>query len=136
MEPPVLKTEQNIADYQQQRSLSYQRIAESLGTLLASGKHNDVVLEVGPDKKLIAANRTILAARSPVFAAMFEHDCVENRDSRVVIPDVESDTFQQLLLYIYTGKVEFDDAEQVPDLLQAADKVCITGFRGYCWMGI
>ncbi|THD20824.1 Protein roadkill [Fasciola hepatica] len=52
-----------------------------------------------------AAYKAILAARSPVFAAMFEHGLEESLANRVGITDMEPDTLAEVLRYIYTGQV-------------------------------
>ena len=123
--PNTSRAAQNLEVYRQNQNDSYRFVAESLGVLLENGNHKDVVLEVGPAQKQFQAHRNILAARSPVFAAMFEHDCVESRNSKVVIPDVEPEAFESLLAFIYTGKIVFENNEEVVELLQVADKVCV-----------
>lgn len=70
------------------------------------------------------AHKAILAARSPVFAAMFEHAMEESRANRVEITDVEPDTLAEVLRFIYTGRVvDLDNPNSAQDLLAAADKV-------------
>ena len=93
-------------------------LIRDLESLLQTGKLADVVLLV---KKTTEFNvhKTILAARSPVFAAMFEHDC---RQNRVDIPDVEVEVFQELLRYLYTDQVQEIEKYAV-ELYIAADKV-------------
>lgn len=68
------------------------------------------------------AHKAILAARSPVFAAMFEHEMEEKKQNRVEITDMDPEVLKEMLKFIYTGKaptIEKLDA----DLLAAADKV-------------
>ena len=81
-----------------------------------------MVLLVGSTE--MKAHKNILAARSKVFAAMFEHDCLEKQQSRVTITDVAADVFGELLRYIYSAKTP-DLNQFAPELLAAADKVCI-----------
>ena len=52
------------------------------------------------------AHRAILAARSPVFAAMFASTMSESVTGRVDIPDVSPETFAQFLQFIYTGRLD------------------------------
>lgn len=61
-------------------------------------------------------------ARSPVFAAMFEHEMEERKTKRVTIADIDADVLKEMLLYIYTGQTP--NLSRIADcLLAAADKV-------------
>ena len=73
------------------------------------------------------AHKAILAARSPVFSAMFEHEMEEKKQNKVEITDMDHEVLREMLRFIYTGKatnLEKMDA----DLLAAADKVCLPCF--------
>ena len=98
------------------------KISSDYQELFQSGKWSDVTLVVGDTE--LKAHKLILSARSPVFAALF----VEMQESKVTITDVSADVLQEVLRYIYTGKVEAlkDNADK---LLAAADKVlCMLHF--------
>ncbi|TPP56080.1 Speckle-type POZ protein [Fasciola gigantica] len=77
------------------------------------------------------AHKAILAARSPVFAAMFEHGMEESRANRVEITDMEPDTLAEVLRYIYTGQVIGLD-KLAHDLLAAADKYQLERLKTMC----
>lgn len=62
------------------------------------------------------------AARSPVFAAMFEHEMEERKQNRVAITDVDHEVLKEMLRFIYTGKAP-NLEKMADDLLAAADKV-------------
>src|SRR5699024_5792060 len=96
------------------------KFSENLGRLLSTGRLSDVVLLVGG--KEYPAHKAILGAQSEVFAAMFEHDTLERNQGRVEIPDIDSDFFEELLHFIYTGKANLHEYVASP-LLSAADKV-------------
>ncbi|KAH9374907.1 hypothetical protein HPB48_000884 [Haemaphysalis longicornis] len=83
------------------------RLKQNLHDLFESQKFSDFTLNVGG--KEIKAHRNILAARSPVFAAMFEHDMREKLESRVDITDVDYDTMLQVVRFIYTGRTPKTD---------------------------
>lgn len=68
----------------------------------------------------------IFAARSPVFAAMFEHEMEERKQNRVAIVDVDHEVLKEMLRFIYTGKAP-NLEKMADDLLAAADKVCHMG---------
>ena len=72
------------------------------------------------------AHKCILAARSPVFKAMFSHKELFKEaavdHAEVTITDVEPDIFDHLINYIYINKIPPLDKE-ADELLAAADKV-------------
>lgn len=67
-------------------------------------------------------NLNLRIARSPVFAAMFEHEMEERKQNRVAISDVDHEVLKEMLRFIYTGKAPNLD-KMADDLLAAADKV-------------
>lgn len=99
-------------------------LACQLGCLLDTGLMSDVLLILA-DGKSFKAHKSILAARSPVFGAMFEHEMEERKNGKVQILDVESDVFKEMLQFIYTGRTE-KLKEMAPELLATADKVSVT----------
>lgn len=94
--------------------------------------HCDVKFQIGSET--IGAHIAVLAARSPVFAAMFEHNMKETETRQVVIDDIDAPVFKQLLHYLYAGKaprLRLDD-ELAQPLLLAADKYDIKDLRDEC----
>ncbi|CAH8588800.1 unnamed protein product [Schistosoma curassoni] len=77
------------------------------------------------------AHKAILAARSPVFAAMFGHGMEESRANRVEITDMEPDTVAEVLRYIYTGQVVGMN-RLAHELLAAADKYQLERLKTMC----
>ena len=75
--------------------------------------------------KKFKVHKGILAIRSPVFAAMFDHDTKEKQENLIEIPDIKPEVLQALLEHIYTGKVPSMD-QYAEELLAAADKVRFT----------
>lgn len=61
----------------------------------------DVELLVGDTT--FSAHRSILSARSPVFAAMFSSGMKESQTGSVRIEDVDPDVFKDFLNYLYKG---------------------------------
>ncbi|KAM6913393.1 LOW QUALITY PROTEIN: speckle-type POZ protein [Lycodopsis pacificus] len=95
------------------------RLAEELGDLWENSRFTDCSLCVAGQK--FQGHEAILAARSPVFSAMFEHEMEESKKNRVEINDVEPDVFKEMMCFIYTGKAPNLD-NMADDLLAAADK--------------
>mgnify|MGYP002652689147 CR=1 FL=1 len=74
-------------------------------------------------EKKIQAHKTILAAHSPVFSAMFDHsETKEAQEGEVKITDIEADVFEELLCYLYAGKMP-DLSKFALELFVASDKV-------------
>lgn len=96
------------------------RLSEDLGGLFENQKFSDVTLAVSGRE--FQAHKAILAARSPVFAAMFEHEMEERKHNRVEITDVDHEVLREMLRFIYTGKAA-NLEKMADDLLAAADKV-------------
>ncbi|XP_063089604.1 speckle-type POZ protein-like [Cavia porcellus] len=67
------------------------------------------------------AHKAILAACSPVFRAMFEHEMQESKNNQVKISDMEPEVFKEIMFLMYTGKAP-KLGRMAPDLLAAADR--------------
>ena len=97
--------------------------------LLDNNKFSDVTINVN-DKK-IRAHKCILAAKSAVFAAMFEHDMEEKKCNVVEIQDIAPGVLKEMLRYIYVGRVD-DIVDIASDLLVAADKYLLKTLKNMC----
>ena len=104
-------------------------LSENFHSLLDSGNLADVSLLVAG--KELRAHKLILATRSPVFAAMFEHDTKEKKESRIEITEFSFDVCQHMLRFIYTGRV-YELDRYAMDLMTAADMVGCP-FSLYCF---
>ncbi|XP_055352999.1 speckle-type POZ protein-like [Paramacrobiotus metropolitanus] len=79
------------------------------------------------------AHRAILAAQSPVFAAMFQNDTSEKANGTCNIIDFEGDILQLLVRYAYTRELSAEDGgKQIVKLWCAADKYDIPELRNAC----
>jgi len=80
----------------------------------------------------IKAHKSILTERSPVFAAMFEAGMKEKVADRINIPaGISPDIFNELLRFIYTGRVQFTKSNAEP-LLAASDQYSISSLKSKC----
>jgi len=93
-------------------------LVDDLKRMLNTGRGSDVTL-VANDGQEFSAHVLILASRSPVFAAMFEHDMKEKQEKRVTFDDLSSRVVKGLLEFIYTDIV-VDIATLAPELLPPA----------------
>ena len=70
----------------------------------------DVEIVAGLDqasKRVHYAHRSVLAAASAYFNAMFTSDVVEAKRDRIVIQSLDSPTLASLLDFMYTGTCTF-----------------------------
>ncbi|KAK4026244.1 hypothetical protein OUZ56_015258 [Daphnia magna] len=92
----------------------------------------DVQFSLRGEQK-IGGHRSMLAARSPVFAAMFRNGMKEETTGQVKIEDCEPDVFKQLLHYIYSGKTSTPLTDtMVQSLFVVADKYDIQDLKEKC----
>ena len=82
---------------------------DDLEVILKNGKHSDVEIVVSGHQ--FKAHKAILAARSPVFAAMFDNQMKESQQNRVEINDIDEEVFEKVLRFIYCDKVCNEDIE-------------------------
>jgi len=104
-------------------------LATDLASIQNDSSFSDVLIKT--KGKSFRAHRIILAARSPVFKAMFSHNMQESRNNEVVVKDVEPEVMEELLRYIYTNKVNGINAI-AKALLAAADKYALDSLKTVC----
>ncbi|CAG0905143.1 unnamed protein product, partial [Cyprideis torosa] len=104
-------------------------LVESGEKLFSLGLHSDITLVV-EDRKF-ALHKNILAAQSPVFASMFDHDMLEKQTGEVKITDFSAEVIEELLRFMYTGNVR--NIERISeDLFSAAAKYDLERLQGIC----
>ena len=101
-----------------------QKLSDQLASFASNPRFSDVTLCTTLDGKQVPAHRVVLSMRSPVFAAMFTHEQMEeSKNKRVDILDVSGEVLEAFLAYLYScdvgGVTKFST-----ELLQLADKVC------------
>ncbi|GFY55611.1 TD and POZ domain-containing protein 3 [Trichonephila inaurata madagascariensis] len=82
--------------------------------------------------KSFLAHKCILSARSPVFKAMFSNDMKERSSECVSIQDLDEDTVQRMLLYMYTATLPDLQWDSACDLYTASDKYEILSLKNEC----
>lgn len=101
-----------------------------LQNLLESGQYSDVTLNI--KGKEFKVHKIVLAAQSPVFAAMMLHDTKEKATGIVNIEDVEPEVFPEFLHFLYSGCTQDLNSENVIDLYTVADKYEVTELSHIC----
>lgn len=97
--------------------------------LLEDDLYSDVKIIVG--NKEFPAHKSILAARSRVFSAMFAHNMKEHLENTVTINDVDPDVMSEVLRFIYTGKASKLES-MGKDIFTVADKYVLDGLKVIC----
>ena len=79
----------------------------------------------------VFAHKAILAARSPVFAKMFEHSLRETATNCVTVSDIDPEVFKELLTHVYTDRSPNLNKCAV-SLLYAAEKYQLERLKSLC----
>ncbi|GBN67424.1 Protein maternal effect lethal 26, partial [Araneus ventricosus] len=77
-------------------------------------------------------HKTVLCARSPVFLAMFTGEMKEKTSKCVEIEDLENDTLEKFLAFLYTDSFEESQWNAVVELYYAADKYQVERLKFFC----
>ncbi|CAL1281801.1 unnamed protein product [Larinioides sclopetarius] len=77
-------------------------------------------------------HKTVLCARSSVFRAMLTDDMKEKNTACIKVEDLENETVQHLLLFLYSDSLEELQWESAIQLYYAADKYAIEKLKVLC----
>lgn len=107
-------------------------LGPQLGALLDSGRFSDVVVRVGQEE--IKAHSAILAARSPVFEAMWSSGMREQQQKEVVIKDLDPGSVRRMLRFMYTGAldVKLEKDSDAISLLEVAHQYDVASLVEVC----
>lgn len=104
-------------------------IKDDLRSLLQDGTLADVTIEAGGTE--FKAHKAILAARSSVFHAMFEHKMEESLTSRIKIEDADKEAVKEMLTFMYTDEAP-NLSQMQHTLLSLADKYNLVKLKAMC----
>ncbi|XP_041373895.1 BTB/POZ domain-containing protein 2-like [Gigantopelta aegis] len=104
-------------------------LIECLRYSLQQKSHCDVTFQVGKDRKSIPAHRLILTLRSRVFEAMLTGPLAEQEN--IALPDIETDIFEQFLIFLYTDGAILDSKNAI-GLLYLSKKYDVTPLEQKC----
>jgi hypothetical protein len=101
---PQIKTNVKMANWNKKR-FADKRYAQDIENLFNSEKFSDVKIVCG--NETFFCHKNILAARSDVFAAMFNKtDSTENQTGVVQVEYLDANTMKSLLSFIYGNKID------------------------------
>ncbi len=128
-----------VRDFSQLLLNSPQKMSDIKIKVKVSPSHDTNTIESDDDSNssivTFNAHKLILAARSPVFAAMFSSHTLESSSNIIEINDLRSETIQSMLEYIYTGKVN-DIKRSTVELYRCADKYQLEDLRSQAEMAL
>ena len=78
--------------------------SKTFGELLNDPSTHDVTFKTS-DGGSVSAHRAIVAAGSPVFHAMLYGNMKESNEKEIVLQSIDTETFSNLLRFLYTGKI-------------------------------
>lgn len=108
------------------------RLTEDFAKLLNQHEsYPDVELHCEDHK--VWAHKNVLCVRSPVLAKMLRSDMVEGRTGVVNIQNMDVDTFQRFLRYLYTGRLDNTlSFDAVMSLYEAGDMYGVESLSRRC----
>lgn len=77
---------------------------------------------IAPCGRKLSAHRFVLSAGSPVFSAMLKNDMKEKQEGSVEITDLTYEILEEILNFMYSGKIKKLDYETVDGILLGAEK--------------
>ena len=111
---------------------SARKCLEDMGNLFNAGKFTDVTIVCQDQGKEFECHKAILAGRSPVFEAMFSLNMKEAEENKVTVDDIDADTFEAMLIFMYSGKVKNLQKEKAAKLLAAGEKYQMMDLKQRC----
>lgn len=108
-----------------------EQLSISMMKMFESKEYSDVEIKCGG--KIFSAHRNVLTARSTVFAEMFQNDLPGMFTRKLFVKDVRCDTFNKFLIFLYSGKVEFESITTATELYELADKYDVFLLKQRCF---
>ena len=106
------------------------KLADDYYGLYKSSMLSDFAIKVGDTK--FNVHRNILSARSEKFGAMLTGVNTESDFGYVEIIDIDADTVEDIICYLYSGKVPDFSTKSAENLLIAADEYCLEELKNIC----
>jgi len=122
-----LETEIETGIESEKRSSTFS--TQMLG-LLTSTRQNFSDVKIQCSDGVVDCHCALLAARSPVFKAMFSHSTKETESRLIHVEDMDKETCLKMLEYMYTGQLVTGNVDL--KLLIVADKYNIEDLKEFC----
>ncbi|KAF8777719.1 TD and POZ domain-containing protein 5 [Argiope bruennichi] len=105
-------------------------ILDDLKTIYNKQHLTDVELKT--ETKSFPAHKLVLCARSSVFNAMLTKDMKEKNTNCIRVDDLDNDTLQQFLHFLYSDNLESLNWESAVKLYDTGDKYAVEKLRVLC----
>lgn len=105
-------------------------LTNDLTSLYRDRKFCDVTLQT--QSKKFPVHKAVLCSRSPVFCAMFERDMKEKAKDAVSLPDLNDDTVELMISFLYTDTVKDLQWTSALQLYYASDLYEILPLKTAC----
>jgi speckle-type POZ protein len=99
--------------------------------MLTDGIFSDVTFILEGDTR-IKAHKAILASRCETFKMMLSSHMKEGTSDEIEIKDTNCQVFRNIINYIYTDDVKFEDIAMVVNLLIESNKYNLTRLKSIC----
>ncbi|CAL1285562.1 unnamed protein product [Larinioides sclopetarius] len=120
-----------VEDYDPNQRVRSHEVCESMKQLLDYGIFSDLTLVV--DSHEFHVHKAILSARSDVFSNMLAPRLGENSPDRIEIEDISKEGVQEMLSFIYTGRLADEMKEDILcELFYAAEKYKLWLLKKMC----
>ncbi|GBM03246.1 Speckle-type POZ protein [Araneus ventricosus] len=132
---PVMKQKNNHVhsndEYKTAEKLSqYPSATEDMKAIYLNQYLSDVKLKT--KTKSFPAHKNVLCARSDVFKAMITRNIKEKNADCIQVEDLENDTVEKLLLFLYSDNLEISQWKSSSQLYYAAAKYQIGKLKAMC----
>ncbi|XP_078383288.1 rho-related protein racA-like isoform X2 [Oculina patagonica] len=84
------------------------------------------------EDKLVFAHKAVLAARSPVLAALLSENFRDGKSSQIPLQGVDHQSFLAVLEYLYTDRFSSLDKSSIGSVLVLADRLCLQHLVQIC----
>jgi len=88
----------------------------------------DVTL-VAKDGKEFKAHRQVLSEASPFFEKLLNSDMKENNEGVIRLEILTASQMNDIVEFIYTGKIEISTEDQAENLIEVADYLCLSNLK-------
>ncbi|CAL1531876.1 unnamed protein product [Lymnaea stagnalis] len=112
-----------------QKKIHHRYLCGGLSKLKASSEHTDIILVV--EDCSFPCHRTVLAAMSSYFCAMFSSGMRESNDKIITLKGIAPTHFEKVLDFLYTGEIELS-YDSVVDILQISSMYQIQALQLIC----
>jgi len=119
-----------VHNYEADSLRSDENLSLHMAHLFETGAHHDVSFILA-DGSRIPSHRGILAVQSQVMDKLFQSGMKDSKDGEVIISDVKTPVFKELLRFVYTGACCTDEVD-LSELFGIAHRYNVKSLQLFC----